>query len=132
MRVREDQIRLHCDHSYPCPVCRRGELNAITLTEAWGCNDCQEIFEQTTINTIKKLTAPYPHRASWQWTGKAWERQRPEMKPDPARRAVVAIALVTLIWLALTLLELVNIPLRIGVSALILIALIVVWIGLRR
>lgn len=54
------------------------------------------------------------------------------MKPDPARRAIVAIALVTLIWLALTLLELVNIPLKIGVSALILIALIVVWIGLRR
>ena len=132
MRVREDPIKLDCDRSYPCPVCRRGELHAITLTEAWGCDDCQEIFEQTASNTIKKLTAPYPHRASWQWTGKAWERQRPSMKPDPARRAVVAMALAALLWLVLTLLDLVNIPLRIGLSTIILIALIVVWIELRR
>ncbi|MGB3769325.1 MAG: hypothetical protein WA947_22430 [Phormidesmis sp.] len=132
MRVREDQIRLDCDKSYPCPVCRRGRLNAITLTEAWGCDDCQEIFEQETANTIRKLTTPYPHQAIWQWTGKGWERLRPKMKPDRLRRAIGAIALIALIWLALTALELVNIPLKIGVAALILIVLTVMWIGLRR
>lgn len=130
MRVREDQIQLDCDRSYPCPVCRRGQLNAITLTEAWGCDDCQEIFEQKTANSIKKLSAPYPYQATWQWTGKTWERQRPKVKPDRMRRAIGMSALIVLAWLTLTVL--VNIPLKIGVAALILIVLIVVWIGLRR
>ena len=132
MRVREDQIVLDCDRSYPCPVCRRGELYSITLTDAWGCQDCQEIFEQKTPNTIQKLSAPYPYQAIWQWTGKSWDRQRPRIKPDRMRRAIGAIALVTLVWLTLAILELIDIPLKIGVATLILIVLIVVWIGLRR
>ncbi len=132
MRVREEQIRLDRDQSYPCPVCRRGHLNAITLTEAWGCSDCQEIFEQQTANVIQKLTAPYPHQASWQWTGKSWERQRLLTKPDRMRKVIGAITLIILIWLALTALELVNIPLKIGIAALILIVLTIMWIGLRR
>ena len=29
---------------YPCPCRRRGRLLPITLTEAFGCNRCQQIF----------------------------------------------------------------------------------------
>lgn len=133
MRVREETpIKLDCDRSYPCPVCRRGQLNAITLTDAWGCDDCQEIFEQKAPNVLQKLSAPYPYKISWQWTGKSWERLKPKVKPDRVRRAVAAIALVSFILLALTALELIDLPLRIGVVALLLLVLIVVWIGLRR
>ena len=132
MRLREDQTRLDPDKTYPCPVCRRGELTPITLTEAWGCDVCQEIFEQKAPDAIKKLTSPYPRQAIWQWSGKNWERQRPKVKAERMRRVLGAIALITLTWLALAILELINIPAKLGAVILILLVLVVVWMGLRR
>ena len=130
MYLKENQT-LDQDKTYPCPVCRSGSLTLITLTEAWGCGTCQEIFEQKAPDQIRRVTA-YPRQVNWQWTGKSWVRSRLPQKPDRLRRFIGAIALVLLIWLALTTLELIDIPVKIGVVALILIALIIVWIGLRR
>ncbi|WP_354634881.1 hypothetical protein [Planktothricoides raciborskii] len=32
------------DETYPCPVCRYGEISGLTLMNAFGCHFCQHIF----------------------------------------------------------------------------------------
>ncbi|NET53280.1 MAG: hypothetical protein F6K09_32835 [Merismopedia sp. SIO2A8] len=58
---------------YPCPCCRRGSLSPITLTEAFGCQQCQEIFvlhEEGYV--LEGLKTAYPYPRKWYWTGYRW------------------------------------------------------------
>lgn len=65
-------INLHTE--YPCPYCRRGCLRPITLTEAFGCDRCQQIFViAENALTIEQLSTSYPYKRSWYWTGKKWQ-----------------------------------------------------------
>jgi hypothetical protein len=52
---------------YPCPVCARGQLSSLTLTEALACDFCQHIF---TVNpaaqSIQVIDSPQPRGWSWQ------------------------------------------------------------------
>ena len=65
------KINLHTE--YPCPYCRRGCLHPIALTEALGCDRCQQIFviEENGL-VIEQLSTSYPYKRSWYWTGKSW------------------------------------------------------------
>lgn len=72
-------MSLSLDTSYPCPLCRRGTLEAMVMTEAFACGFCRHI-----------LVADIPHQQvqvvdisqplNWQWTGQGWraQHQRPE------------------------------------------------------
>jgi len=58
---------------YPCPCRHRGRLKLITLTEAFGCNRCQQIFvleESRTV--IAELSTGYSPKRTWHWTGHQW------------------------------------------------------------
>ncbi|MDX2214245.1 MAG: hypothetical protein SFY66_13225 [Oculatellaceae cyanobacterium bins.114] len=58
---------------YPCPCHRRGNLTPIALTEAFGCNRCQRIFVvQESGYVIEELSANYPYKKAWRWTGNQW------------------------------------------------------------
>ncbi|MEK0189590.1 hypothetical protein WMG39_32810, partial [Microcoleus anatoxicus PTRS2] len=34
----------HPEDTYPCPVCRTGEISPMPMMEALACNFCQHIF----------------------------------------------------------------------------------------
>ena len=47
----------------------------ITLTEAFGCNKCQQIFVvEENGQVIEQLSTTYPYKKAWQWTGNRWLR----------------------------------------------------------
>lgn len=64
-------IDLNC--KYPCPCRRKGILLPIILTEAMGCDRCQQIFvANETQGYIEQLNPSYPHKKKWRWNGKRW------------------------------------------------------------
>lgn len=57
---------------YPCPCRRRGNLKPIVLTEALGCDRCQQIFVvKENSQVIEQLSSIY-HKKAWRWTGCRW------------------------------------------------------------
>ncbi len=58
---------------YPCPCRRRGRLIPIALTDAFGCNRCQQIFVvQDNGYAIEQLSTNYPYKRAWRWSGHQW------------------------------------------------------------
>ena len=58
---------------YPCPCRHQGRLKSIALTDAFGCNRCQQIFvleESRTV--IEELSTGYFPKRTWNWTGHRW------------------------------------------------------------
>jgi hypothetical protein len=64
-------IDLNCQ--YPCPCRRKGILLPIILTEAMGCDRCQNIFVVAEKEGyIEQLNPSYPYKKKWRWSGKRW------------------------------------------------------------
>lgn len=64
-------IDLNCE--YPCPCRRKGRLKPIILTEAMGCDKCQQIFVVgENQEYIEQLNPTYPYKKRWRWIGKRW------------------------------------------------------------
>jgi len=57
--------------TYPCPVCRRGEIQPLPLMEACGCNFCQHIFT-VNLETEVLCMADREPPLSWHWDGRQW------------------------------------------------------------
>lgn len=67
---------------YYCPVCRHGELSAMPLMEAMGCNFCRHIF---TVNLERQLLkmADSHIALTWHWDGRSWKGlQKEGFEPD--------------------------------------------------
>lgn len=65
---------------YPCPCHRRGQLQPIALTEAFGCNRCQRIFVvQDGGYMIEELSTNYPYKRAWRWNGHQWNVASPNL-----------------------------------------------------
>ena len=125
---------LDLEQCYPCPACKHGELIPITLTEAWGCDRCKQLFERTSEpDTVTKLGSPYPQQKTWHWTGKHWvANQKAVLKRwrDAAFRMRAMTAFV-LLWIGWTLLAFAGISF--SIRPLILLSLVVMfWVVLRR
>ena len=72
MRSRKSQ-KLDLNEAYPCPCRRRGMLKPIVLTEAFGCDRCQQIYVLKDDGySIEQLSTHYPYRRAWRWTGHQW------------------------------------------------------------
>ncbi|MEB3251558.1 MAG: hypothetical protein VKO01_05410 [Cyanobacteriota bacterium] len=117
---------------YPCPCRRRsGQLKPIALTEAFGCNLCQQIF---VINedgcTLEPVSTYYPYRRAWRWTGSDWQVQSSRLGPG----ATVSLLLVGVV--SLSLLILLALAARLGPSGLGmmigLLAIALIWLVTRR
>lgn len=64
-------LDLNC--KYPCPCRRKGILLPIILTEAMGCDRCQQIFVVAEKEGyIEQLNSTYPYKKRWRWSGKRW------------------------------------------------------------
>lgn len=65
--------KIDLTHEYPCPCRRRGRLTQIALTEALGCNRCQQIFVvEDGGYVLEQLSTSYPYKRAWRWTGHQW------------------------------------------------------------
>jgi hypothetical protein len=95
--------KIDLNQDYPCPCRRRGRLVPITLTAAFGCNRCQQIFEVDEHGqTLEKISTPYPKQL-WRWSGHQWVTVGHGLR-ESYLPIVLGITLVLLsIWLPLAL-----------------------------
>jgi hypothetical protein len=96
--------KIDLTHEYPCPCRRRGRLTPIALTEAFGCDRCQQIFVvEETGHVLEQLSGNYPYKKTWRWNGHQWKVANPGMG-DSYLPVALGITLVMLvIWLPLAL-----------------------------
>ena len=95
-----EKIELNAE--YPCPCRRRGRLIPIALTDAFGCNRCQQIFVvNPTGDTIEQLSSNYPYKPTWRWTGKEWHRIHSGLKTNYWPFILTMIMVPLIIWLPL-------------------------------
>ncbi|MGK7927994.1 MAG: hypothetical protein AB4290_22605 [Spirulina sp.] len=71
--------KIDLSNEYPCPCRRRGTLKPILLTDAFGCDRCQQIFVvEESGRAIEKLSTTYPSKR-WRWTGHRWLEVQPSL-----------------------------------------------------
>ena len=123
---------LDFDKTYPCPSCRQGTLVPITLTEAWGCDRCKQIFEQRDDpHTVGKLATPYHRQRTWRWNGKQWVAGSQLAKSGTFSSVAIVTFLVCLLWFGLSR---ITVPgfFVVGILALILLLVVMFWVLRRR
>ncbi|MEO1131211.1 MAG: hypothetical protein AAFX40_00735 [Cyanobacteria bacterium J06639_1] len=105
MPVPSPQIDLR--QVYPCPCCRQsGQLRSIILTDAMGCDRCQQIFQLNPEgDAIEQMAGTYPYRRTWYWQGQRWvsERDRAQLGKVASAIRVAGFAgmvLLTVGWMA--------------------------------
>ena len=85
--------KISLKNDYPCPCRRKGCLKPIILTEALGCDRCQQIFVvQENHQVIEQLSSIYQKRA-WRWNGNKWINIYPGLSPNSLSSIFVAIIL---------------------------------------
>ncbi|MEO1401721.1 MAG: hypothetical protein AAFV72_10815 [Cyanobacteria bacterium J06635_1] len=135
MRARKSQ-KLDLNEAYPCPCRRRGRIQPIVLTEAFGCDRCQQIFVLREDGyVIEQLSSHYPYRRSWRWNGQQWSISRPASPVHYVLMLTIAFfAIVVVFWLwTVQFPNSLNELLRFGVMLLILLFLgVVLLMALRR
>lgn len=128
--------KIDLDREYPCPCRRPGRLKPIALTEALGCDRCQQIFVVDENQTsIEQLSTHYPYKQTWRWTGKQWRRARAGLKDTYLPLALGAILVLTVVWLPLALRLPVGantLPWIILVVLLAVLPAFLVWLAYRR
>lgn len=82
-----DRRSLNEHQAYPCPICRHGQIEALTLMDAFACNFCRHIFtanfKEQTVH-VEDSSQPM----TWRWSGRTWH---------PANQTDLDLTLV--IWL---------------------------------
>lgn len=122
---------------YPCPTChRRGRLVSITLTDAFGCSRCKQIFVvEESGYTIEQLSTTYPYKKSWRWTGHQWHIAHSRFR-DIYFPIALIIIIVLFVGLPLALGLQTN-PKNVGTLAVLLFVIIMLlallqWLAYRR
>jgi hypothetical protein len=70
------------------------------LTEAFGCNRCQQIFVlEENGQVIEQLSTNYPYKQAWRWTGNQWNRAHPGLKAHYLPLALGMILVPLVVWL---------------------------------
>lgn len=80
---------------YPCPACRLGQIQALSLMDAMACNACRHIF---TANLEKQrlLMVDRSPPLVWHWNGRNWTGAHVEGVKLGWRYWLIAVAFVLL------------------------------------
>ena len=123
--------KIDLNAEYPCVCSRRGCLKPIALTDALGCDRCQQIFVVDHSGCIlEELSTHPPYKKTWHWTGRQWHRTDTTLRETflPLSMLIVVIPLVLLffvrhfpaiLWIVL-------------VFAIVPIPALLVWLAYRR
>ncbi len=96
--------KIDLNTEYPCPCRRRGALVPIALTEAFGCNRCQQIFVvEESGYVIEQLSTSYPYKKAWRWTGHRWNTANASLGESYLPVALVIVLVLLIVWLPLAL-----------------------------
>ena len=96
--------KIDLNSEYPCPCRRKGKLKPIVLTEALGCDRCQQIFVVKKDGQIIEQLSYVYQKKSWRWTGNKW-------KNAYARWSQSYLSMITVLMLGLTVMAIVTLPL---------------------
>ena len=128
--------KIDLNAEYPCPCGRRGRLVPITLTEAFGCNRCQQIFVvQEGGYVIEQLSTSYPYKRAWRWTGSRWTTAHSRIGESYFPLAVGIILVLLIVWLPLALQSQGGATIIVWALLAIMLAVlpaIMVWLAYRR
>ena len=133
MRTKKVQ-KINLNMSYPCPCCKRGKISVIALTEAFGCDRCQQIFVmEANEQTIKQLSNSYGIEGFWQWTGNRWKNvNKSNWKQSYLPVAICTIFIPAMVFLILG----TNIPTNLAKILLLVLFLttflMMVWLAYRN
>ncbi|MEA5552051.1 hypothetical protein VB713_13970 [Anabaena cylindrica UHCC 0172] len=120
---------------YTCPCRRRGQLIPITLTEAFGCDRCQQIFVvEDNGYILEQLSTTYPYKRAWRWTGNSWNVIQPKLGEIYLPIALgIIFVLVIILPLALRLANgSSTITWAIVAALLVILTIIMFWLTYRR
>jgi len=96
--------KIDLNTEYPCPCRRRGCLVPITLTEAFGCDRCQQIFVvEESGYMIEQLSTSYPYKKAWRWTGNRWNTANTSIGENYLPVAILIVLILMFVWLPLAL-----------------------------
>lgn len=128
--------KIDLNGEYICPCRRKGQLVPITLTEAFGCDRCQQIFVvQDNGHILEQLPTSYPYQRAWYWTGNSWRVVSTQMRQSYLPIALGIIFVLVIIWLPLAL-QLANssriIAWAIVAVLLAILPALMVWLTYRR
>ncbi len=129
-------VKIDLHQEYPCPCRRRGHLLPIVLTEAFGCDHCQQIFVFEEKNqTIEQLSSSYPYKRIWRWTGYRWLIIRPGLRDGylPIMMGMMVVVLIG--WFLLALQSSLGPGIIIAIALaglLVVLPAIVFWLAYRR
>ncbi|HLO85807.1 MAG TPA: hypothetical protein VK203_12485 [Nostocaceae cyanobacterium] len=133
--LKPEKIDLNTE--YICPCRRRGQLIPITLTEAFGCDRCQQIFVvEDNGYVLEQLSTTYPYKRAWRWMGDSWHIIHPRLEGNylPITLGALGIVFVlVIIWPALRFAQGSNL-IAWGIVALLLVILpaLMGWLIYRR
>jgi hypothetical protein len=67
----DTSISYNQQSNYPCPVCRLGRIQAMSLMDVMACNTCRHMFA---LNVEKHClsTVDYTSPLIWYWNGRNW------------------------------------------------------------
>ncbi|HEY9737718.1 MAG TPA: hypothetical protein V6D06_15610 [Trichocoleus sp.] len=132
---KSQKIDLNAD--YPCPCRRRGRIVPIALTEAFGCDRCQQIFVVRDDGyVLEQLASHYPYKRAWRWTGQQWRLDRSVLGTSYVPlMMVVLFGLMVLILLMATLQTPAGAQMAVRLLAALTVSLLLVfmfWLASRR
>lgn len=121
---------------YPCPCRRQGRLVPITLTEAFGCDRCQQLFVvEDNGYVLEQLSTSYPYKRSWRWMGNRWSVAQPRFEQSYLPVAFGIILVLLIVWLPLALRSPNNANVLVWAMVAVLLAVLpalMVWLTYRR
>ncbi|MCU0571300.1 MAG: hypothetical protein MUF49_32630 [Oculatellaceae cyanobacterium Prado106] len=123
--------------AYPCPCRRKGQLTPIALTDAFGCDRCQQIFVvQDNGFVLEQLSTNYPYKRTWRWTGHQWVVARSGLGRDYLPIVLVSVFVVGFLVLLLILQSPLsaNMAFRVFAAAIVLSVMLglMLWLACRR
>ena len=135
MRPQKAQ-KIDLNTEYPCPCRRRGHLLPITLTEAFGCDRCQQIFVvEENGQVIEQLSSSYPYKRAWRWTGHRWIAAHHGLGESYLPVALGIILVLLIVWLPLALRSPSGLSIIFWTILAVLLAVLpalMVWLAYRR
>jgi hypothetical protein len=121
---------------YPCPCRRKGKLCPIILTDAFGCDRCQQIFVvQENGHIIEQLASHYPYKRTWRWTGFRWVSTNQRIGEGVLPLMMGIILLLSIVWLPLILKSPPGVSVIFGailVMLLVILPALIFWLAYRR
>lgn len=129
-------VKIDQNQEYPCPCRRKGKLQPIILTEAFGCDRCQQIFVvQENGQTIEQLSSHYPYKRTWRWTGFRWVNGNQRLEEGVLPVILGILLLLSIVWLPLILKSPPNAGVIFGailVMLLVILPALILWLAYRR